>query len=253
MVEVVLFRRLLLLLLLCLRPRSASPSRSAASSLVYLSSTRYPNGQPCSWGTDALLATRLAVAQHNAARPDAKLALEVFEAAGEASPSLLREVTASLRGGAVAVLGLAWSNVAQDVLDQCDLGGAAALGVSSAAAKVNLGGFTPLPSLVPSPAPPPLPPPPPPSTIFPPPCRRPRLASRAELLLRSEPEAASTPAVVASLSACSYRRRVRCSNGGAKTPPPSFPASAAAPSPSLPPARAWLLSASKWSSRLHAS
>jgi ABC-type branched-subunit amino acid transport system substrate-binding protein len=71
---------------------------------------------------------------HNLARPEAPLSLLVFEAAGTTTPPLLRRVTASLRGGAAAVLGLAWSNVAQDVLDHCDLRGAAALGVSSAAA-----------------------------------------------------------------------------------------------------------------------
>ena len=102
--------------------------------LVYISSTLYPNGQRCAWGTDALLATRLAIEVHNQARPEYPLQIDVFEAAGTATQDLLANVTAALQNQRAAVLGLAWSNVAQDVLDKCDFGsfGAAALGVSSA-------------------------------------------------------------------------------------------------------------------------
>ena len=93
--------------------------------LTVVTSTHYPNGQPCNWGSDMLLATRLAASRFN-------FTLDVHEASGIASPALIANVSSSI-STSDAVLGLAWSNVALNVMRQIQFpSGTPALGAASA-------------------------------------------------------------------------------------------------------------------------
>ena len=84
---------------------SASPSRK----LTVVSSTMYPDGQKCEWGTDMLLAIRLAANRFG-------FELDIHEASGIVSDGLISNVSKSVHSS-IALLGLAWSNVAQIIMD----------------------------------------------------------------------------------------------------------------------------------------